>query len=299
MDRLEAMALLVAAVETGSLSGAGRRLGVPLPTVSRKISELETHLNARMLIRSTRKLALTEPGVAYVAACRAILDQLGEAERMAAGEYSAPRGELVISAPIVFGRIHVLPIVNAFLASFPDIRVRLALSDRQVHLIDDHVDVAVRIGALADSGLVAIKVGEVRRVVCGAPSFFAAHGRPRTPADLSALPCVAFDALGAAETWSFAGRGARSERTVPVRTRLVVNTAEAAIEAAIAGVGVTRVLSYQVAQAVKTADLQIVLEDFEGAPTAINLVHVGQSRLPLKTRAFLDAAAPRLRAALT
>ena len=181
MDRLEAMSILVAVVETGSLSAAGRRLGVPLPTVSRKLSELEAHLNARLLIRSTRKLALTDAGAEYLEACRRILEQVGDAERAASGEFSVPRGELVVTAPIVFGRLHVLPVVNAFLARFPEIDVRLVLSDRNLHLIDDHIDVAVRIGALADSNMVATRVGSVRSVVCGSPRVLRRPWRAEDP----------------------------------------------------------------------------------------------------------------------
>lgn len=295
MDRLDAMFILIAAVEAGSLSAASRRLGAPLPTVSRKISELEAHLDTRLLIRSTRKLTLTDAGVAYVAAAKRILEEVNHAEREASGEYSAPRGDLVITAPVVFGRLHVLPVIDEFLASFPDINVRLLLSDRNVHLIDDHVDAAVRIGALPDSSMVAIRVGHVRRVVCGSPAYFARHGTPKKPSDISGLACVTFDILGSATAWSFAVPGAKAEQPVPIRSRLSVNTAEAAIDAAIAGVGVTRVLSYQIAHAVERGELRIVLAGFETEPMPVNLVRAGQGLVPLKVRSFLEFAAPRLR----
>jgi len=295
MDRLDAMSVLVAVVETGSLSAASRKLGAPLPTVSRKVSELEAHLNARLLIRSTRKLVLTEAGAAYVAACTRILEQVGEAERAASGEYSSPRGDLVVTAPIVFGRLHVLPAVNDFIANYPKINVRLALSDRNVHLIDDHIDLAVRIGALQDSSMVASRVGTVRRVVCASPAYLAGVGTPQVPEDLAALACVNFDDFTSATAWTFSSAETRSERAVPIHSRLSVNTAEAAIDAAVAGVGVTRVLSYQAANAVAEGRLKIVLAAYEPEPLPINLVHVGQSMLPLKTRAFLDFAAPRIR----
>jgi DNA-binding transcriptional LysR family regulator len=293
MDRLEDMSILVAAVEAGSLSAAGRKLGVPLPTVSRKVSELESHLKTRLLIRSTRRLTLTEAGAAYVSACKRILEQVGEAERAASGEYSAPRGDLIVTAPIVFGRLHVLPVVDEFLATYPEINVRLTLSDRNVHLIDDHVDLAVRIGTLSDASWVTVRVGSVRRVVCGSPDYLATHGIPKTPDDLATLFCITFDGLTTTATWSFASGGL--ERAVPVRSRLSVNTAEAAIDAAIAGVGVSRVLSYQVAHAVAEGKLQIVLADYELEPLPISVLHIGQNPLPLKTRAFLDFAAPRIR----
>ena len=235
VDRLEAMSLLVSAVEWGSLSAAGRKLGVPLPTVSRKISDLEAHLNTRLLTRSTRRLALTDAGAAYVAAAKRILDEVSEAERAASGEYAAPRGDLVITAPVVFGRLHVLPVINDFLVRYPEINVRLALSDRNLHLIDDHIDVGVRIGALADSALAAIRVGAVRLVVCGSPAYFAGHGVPQRPEDLTALAAVTFDPVAFSENWIFPDPKSNRELRVPVRSRLSVNTAEAAIDAAAAG----------------------------------------------------------------
>jgi DNA-binding transcriptional LysR family regulator len=201
MDRLEAMSLLVAAVETGSLSAAGRKLGVPLPTVSRKISDLEAHLGTRLLTRSTRSLSLTDAGGAYVAACRRILEQVGDAERAASGEFQTPKGDLVIAAPIVFGRLHVLPVITDFLAAYPEINVQLSLSDRNADLIGDHIDLAVRIGTLPDSALIATRVGEERMIVCGSPAFFAGHGTPRTPDDLSSLPAITFDGLVIRRSW--------------------------------------------------------------------------------------------------
>jgi DNA-binding transcriptional LysR family regulator len=243
MDRLEAMSILVAAVESGSLTAASRKLGAPLPTVSRKVAELEAHLGTRLLIRSTRRLTLTEAGLAYVTASKRILQQVEEVERAASGEYSTPRGDLIVTAPVVCGRLHVLPVVTDFLAAYPDISVRLSLSDRNAHLVDDHIDLAVRIGTLPDSSMVATGVGWASRVVCGSPAYFAAHGVPKHPADLADLACISFDVLNSPTAWNFATPGAKGEQTVAVRSRLSVNTAEAAIDAAVAGAGVTRVLS--------------------------------------------------------
>jgi len=295
MDRLDSMAILVAAVEAGSLSAAARRLRTPLATVSRKVSELEAHLKTRLLIRANRRVALTAAGESYVAACRRILEEVDEAERTAAGEFSAPRGELAVAAPIVFGRLHVLPITLAFLRTFPEIDIRLALADRMVNLMEEHIDAAVRIGALPDSSLVALRLGAVRRVVCASPAYLAAHGTPATPADLAVHACVAFEGLAAA-TWRF--RAAKAELAVPIRARLSVNTAEAAIDAAVAGVGMTRVLSYQVAEALRAGALTLVLAEFEPEPWPVHLVHAGGRLLPLKLRAFLDYAAPRLKSVL-
>lgn len=298
MDRLEAMSLLVTAVEEGSLSAAGRKLGVPLPTVSRKVSELEAHLKTQLLVRSTRKLGLTEAGSAYIAACKRILEWVEEAEEQAAGEYSAPRGGLAITAPVAFGRLHVLPVVNGFLLRFPEINVRMTLSDRNIDLIDDHIDMAVRIGELPDSTMVATRVGAIRRVVCGSPAYFKAHGTPQTPDDLNAHMCVAFAIASPASSWTFSKNGKGPAKPVRPACRLAVNTAEAAVDAAVAGIGLTRVLSYQAEQAIRQGKLKIVLQDYEPAPIPVHLMHAGQNILPLKMRHFLEFAAPRIRKAL-
>ena len=296
MDRLDAMAVLLAVVDAGSLSAGARRLGMPLTTVSRHVSDLEAHLRSRLLIRSSRRVALTEAGRSYVAACRQILEDVGEAERSAAGEYSKPKGDLVITAPIVFGRLHVLPVVLDFLRAYPDINVRLSLTDRPVGLLEDHIDLAARIGELPDSSLVATRVGTIRRMVCATPQYFAERGKPKRPEELTAHDCVTFQGLSAPDAWSFAN--GKSDMAVAIHSRLVVNTAEAAIDAALAGVGITRVLSYQIAQARRSGALDIALENFEPTPWPVSLVYPGQGRLPLKLRAFLDFAAPRLKARL-
>ncbi|MCS0629621.1 LysR family transcriptional regulator [Telluria mixta] len=297
MDRLEAMSILLAVVDAGSLSAAARRLGMPLPTVSRKVAELEAHLRARLLHRTTRQLSLTEAGAAYVAACRRILDDVGEAERIATGEYGAPKGELAVTAPIVFGRLHIVPVVAEFLAQYPEIRIKLLLTDRVVHLMEEQIDVALRIGKLPDSTLMASQVGAVRTVVCASPAYLAQRGVPAGPAALTAHDCIGFDVLESRRAWVF-GDG-RSTVSVPVIPRLEVNTAEAAIAAATLGVGLIRVLSYQVAEAVGNGALDVVLQDDEPAPLPVSLVHKGQTPLPRKLRVFLDFAAPRLRARIT
>jgi DNA-binding transcriptional LysR family regulator len=296
MNRLESMSIFVAVVDAGSLSAAARRLHMPLATVSRKIAELESHLHTRLLHRTTRQLSLTEAGSSYMAACRRILEEIGEAERAATGEYAAPKGELMVTAPIVFGRLHVVPVIAEFLTRYPQIDINLVLTDRVVHMMDEHVDVAVRIGELPDSALMAMKVGTVRRVVCGSPDYLAKHGVPQSPFELSAHECISFEVLASMRAWVF-GSG-KSEQSVEIHSRLAVNTAEAAIAAAIHGVGLTRVLAYQVADALRDGLLRVVLETFESAPLPISLVRKEQSPVPLKLRAFLDFVMPRLRARL-
>ena len=287
------MNVLLAVADAGNLSAAGRRLGMPLPTVSRKVSELEAHLRARLITRSTSGSALTEAGRSYVAACRRILEDIHEAERVAAGEYNEPRGELVLTAPVVFGRTHVLPIVTEFLKAYPKVTVRLVLGDRPLNLTEDHVDLALRIGALPDSGLVSTVLGKIRRVACASPAYLAEHGEPPGPQDLNSHQCVSFEHLTSAYAWRFQIEGA--EVAVPVRARLVVNTADAAIDAAIAGAGITCVFSYQVESALRAGSLRVMLRRFEPEPISVSFLYPGRGRLPLKLRALLDFAAPRLR----
>ncbi|MEJ1979065.1 MAG: LysR family transcriptional regulator [Acetobacteraceae bacterium] len=290
------MSVLLEAVEGGSLSAAGRRLGMPLATVSRKVSDLEAHLKTRLLNRSTRQITLTDAGRSYFAACKRILEDVEEAERMAAGEYTAPKGDLIVTAPVVFGRRHVLPVVIDFLKAYPEIDIRLVLADRVMHLAEDRIDLAVRIGALPDSAMIAARLGAIRRVVCASPAYLAARGTPAAPDDLRSHDCITFEGLASQDVWAFAA--GKFQLTIPIHSRLAVNTAEAAIDAAVAGVGITRVLSYQAAPALEAGLLSIALQDFEPPPWPVSLVYAGQGRLPLKLRAFLDFAAPRLSAAI-
>jgi DNA-binding transcriptional LysR family regulator len=299
MDRLEAMAMLLAAVEKGSLSAAARDLRVPVPTLTRKVSDLEAQLGTQLLIRTTRKLTLTEAGAAYVESARRILDLVNEQEREATGEFIAPRGELVITAPVLLGRLYVLPEITDFLALFPDINITLLQSDRYVDLVDAHVDVAVRLGKLPDSGLIATQVGSLRTVICGSPAFFRAHGTPKKPDDLASMPCVTFNGpmLSALE-WRFNAPDTGTTTTVDVTPRLQATTPDVAAEAAARGVGLTRLLHYHVADAIDAGKLRIVLQKYEVEPVPIHLVHVSRGQMPLKLRRFLDFAVPRLRKSL-
>src|SRR5664279_706184 len=293
MDRLESMSTFVTAVEAGSLSAAARQLGIPLTTVSRNVSELEAHLKTRLLNRSSRKLTLTDAGRTYVTACKHVLEYVSEAERGASGEYSAPKGNLNITAPIVFGRTHIVPVVAEFLRAYPDIDIRMILTDGVANLLEERVDLAVRIASLPDSSLVATRVGSIRRVVCGSPAYFAERGMPAKPEDVRRHDCITRDGQSFDNSWAF-GAG-KSTTAVAIHARLVVNTAEAAIDAAIAGAGITRVLSYQVVDAVRAGTLVMVLQGFEPEPMPVSLVYAAQGLLPLKLRAFIDFAVPRLK----
>lgn len=298
MDRLEAMALLIAVVDEGSFSAAARLLSQPTTTLTRKITQLEAALGSQLLARSTRKISLTDAGVQYVAAARRIIEQVQEAEREAAGEFMEPKGELVITAPVLFGQLHVLPVVAAFLAQFPEIHARLVLADRNIDLLDDQVDMAVRIGQLPDSTLIATKVGTMRTVVCASPHFLARHRTPTSPEDLRQLPCITFEGLRPAPLWQFHGADSSVPLAVAVHSRLSVTTAGAAVAAALQHVGITRLLHYQAKDSIQTGALQLLLEDYEPAPSPVQLVHAGRAQMPLKMRRFIDFAAPRLRSVL-
>lgn len=296
MDRLESMSTLLAVIEAGSLSAASRRLKMPLATISRRISDLEGHLKARLLNRSTRRLTLTNAGQSYVQACRRILGEVEEAERSVSGEYTTPKGELIVTAPVVFGRLHVLPIAVDFLKAYPEIDLTLVLRDRVVDLLEERVDLGVRIGALPDSSLVAFRVGAIGRVVCASPAYLASRGAPRTPRELAGHDCITFRGPMRPDAWTFPSGEAGA--LVSARSRLVVDSAEAAVDAAIAGVGITCVFSYHVAEAVKAGQLALLLQAFEPPVLPVSLVYASGGLLPLKMRAFLDFVAPRLRVRL-
>lgn len=287
------MTVLLAAVDSGSLSKASRKLGLPLATVSRKMADLEGHLKATLLIRSAKGLELTPAGRSYVTAAKAILEQVSEAERAVAGEYTEPKGDLVVTAPIMFGRLHMLPVVTSFLAAYPDVSVGLVLTDRVTHFLDDQVDVALRVGNLPDSNLIAVGLGSIRRVVCASPAYLSARGVPSAPADLAHHDSISFDTVSTISSWSFWSGG--EEFRVPIRSRLSVNTIDAAIDAGLSGSGLVRVMSYQVVEHIRRDLLVTVLDDFEPPLRPVHVVYDKQNRLPLKLRAFIDFVIPRLR----
>lgn len=296
MDRLEAMTAFVSVVENGGFSAAARKLGMPLTTVSRKVSELEDALKAQLLVRTTRSVATTETGRVYFETCRRVLEELAEADRLAAGEYQAPKGLLAVGAPLVFGRLYLAPIIIEFLRAYPDVDVELRLSDSVVGLVEEQVDVALRIGDLADSSLIALRAGEIRHVTCAAPAYLERRGVPEHPRDLMHHDCITFTALQSPAEWTFL-RGNRAERH-PVRSRLVVNSAETAVAAAVAGLGVTRLLCYQAARAIDAKALTLFMRACEPPALPVQLVYPHGRLVPRKLRAFLDFVHPRLKASL-
>jgi DNA-binding transcriptional LysR family regulator len=294
MDRFEAMSVLLAVVEAGSLSAGARQLRAPLSTVSRKVTELEQHLGTRLLVRTSRRLALTDAGRVFVVATRRILGQLEEAEREAADEHSAPRGALHVTAPIFFGQRHLMPIALGFLTEQPEITLRLMFSDQQIDLVNEHVDVALRIGHLEDSTLIATRVGAVQRVICASPGYLARRGVPLLPDDLARHDGVSFQGFATSPEWRY--RRDSAAFAVEPHPRLAVNTTEAAIQAALADLGIIRVLSYQVADELRSGRLQALLPEFAPEPLPVSFVYPDAELLPLKVRCFLDWAVPRLRA---
>jgi DNA-binding transcriptional LysR family regulator len=277
LDQLDAMRVFTAVAADGSLSSAARALGVPVATVSRKLAALEKHLGARLLSRTTRRAALTDAGRRYLGVCRRVLAEIEEADRGLSGEAGELHGVLAVTAPVMFGRLHVLPVVAEFLSHHPRVDARLMLHDRNVELVGDGIDVAVRIGALPDSSLVAARAGAIRRIVCASPEYLRERGAPARPEDLAAHDCITFDALASPERWSFAsGRGMRS---VALRSRLTVTTADAAVDAAAAGLGVACVLGYQAAAAIAEGRLVRILERFEPPAMPVHVLHA-EGRTP-------------------
>jgi DNA-binding transcriptional LysR family regulator len=299
LDRIDAMKVFVSAVDEGSLAGAGRRLGKSPAAVSRAIAFLEAHVGAELLHRTTRSLKLSEAGERYAAACRRVLVDLEEADILAAGERSAPRGTLTLTAPMITGEDVLRPIVDAFMNEYPAVSVKLFLFDRQVNLIDEGIDVALRIAHLADSSFVAIHVGEVRRVIVASPEYLARNPIIREPADLAKHQIIAMTHFGL-ESWSFPPQaGSPVPRAAQFAPRLVVNTVRAAVASAVEGNGVTRLFSYHIADEIRDGQLHILLDKDEHEPLPAHLLAPhGRFAVP-KVRAFVDFAAPRLKAYFT
>lgn len=295
MDRIDAMKVFVSAVDEGSLAGAGRRLRRSPAAVSRAIAFLEAHVGAELLHRTTRSLKLSEAGERYVAACRRVLVDLEEADIVAGSERSAPRGTLTLTAPIITGEDILRSIVDAFMNEYQAVSARLYLLDRPVNLIDEGIDVALRIAHLADSNFTAIRVGEVRRIVAASPGYISRHPVIREPADLTKHRIISMTHFGL-DSWSFPPlQGSSVPRTVQFTPRLIVNTVRAAIDSTVEGHGVTRLFSYHIADEIREGRLQILLSKDEHPPLPAHLL-VPQGRLSVpKVRAFVDFAAPRLK----
>jgi DNA-binding transcriptional LysR family regulator len=293
MDRLQAMAVFLTVVDTGGFASAARRLNVSPSVVTRAVGELEEHLGTRLLTRTTRFVRVTEAGTNYAESCRRILADIEEAESTAAGTHAVPRGQLTVTASVNFGRMYVAPIARAYLSQYPKVDINCWFMDRMVNLVDEGVDVAIRIGELPDSSLQAVRVGRVRQVLCASPDYLARHGMPARPEDLAQHVQIAATGITPTNEWRF--RDGAKPVLVRLQPRLATTTNEAAAEAASAGLGITRLPLYQIAQAVKEGTLALVLEDFERPAVPIHVVHREGRHATHKVRAFIDMAVDVLR----
>jgi DNA-binding transcriptional LysR family regulator len=286
MDRLRTMAVFVGVAEEAGFAPAARRLNMSPPSVTRAVSELEARLGCRLLHRTTRSVRLTEAGERYLADCRRILSEIEEADRHAAGVHAAPSGMVSVTASVMFGRVVLAPILLDLLDRYPDISVTTLFVDRVVHLMDEGIDVAVRIAELPDSSLTAVRVGSVRRVLCASPGYLAAQGRPRIPSELVDHVITNFVNMTPGGEWDLEKDG--KPYSYRPSSRLLLNTADAAIAAAVAGRGITRVLSYMIAPYLESGVLEIVLEDYEPRPVPIHVLHKEPGQTSARVRAVVD-----------
>ena len=286
MDRIDAMQAFVAVADLQGFAQAARKLKLSPPAVTRLIAALEERLGARLLQRTTRKVALTDVGARYLERARRILADVEEAESAAAGESARPSGQLVVSAPLGFGRLHVSPVMSAYLKHYPEVAGELRLEDRMVSLVEDGIDLAVRIGHLADSSLVARHVGEMRRIVVASPAYLKSRGEPKRPADIASHDTIQFGSTAALSDWRFLENG--EEIRIGYAPRLLTNSSDAAVQYAETGGGLTRVLAYQAAASLKAGRLKIVLEKFELPATPIHIVYPTSRLLSAKVRTFID-----------
>jgi DNA-binding transcriptional LysR family regulator len=289
MDRLDAMQAFVTVADLQGFAPAARKLGLSPSAVTRLIAALEERLGARLLQRTTRSVTLTDAGTRYLERARRILADVEEAEGAAEGERTRPGGRLVVSAPVGFGRLHVSPIMSAYLKRYPEVSGELRLSDRMINLVEEGVDLAVRIGHLPDSTLVARHIGAMRRIVVAAPAYLKERGEPKTPHEIPSHQTIQFGAMTAQPDWRFVDGG--DEIRIVCTPRFTTNSADAAVQYAEQGGGLTRVLAYQAAASLKAGRLKIVLEKFEQPVLPIHIVYPTSRLLSAKVRAFIDLAA--------
>lgn len=291
MDRLEAMRAFLGVADVGGFAEAARRLRRSSSSVTRAVAMIEADLGLQLFRRTTRSVQLTEAGLRYAERCRRILEEIEDAHSAMRGEETAPQGRLSITAPVLFGRMHVLPIVETLLAAHPALSIRLVLLDRVTHLVEEGFDAAVRIGPLADSALLAIPLAQVVRFVVASPSYLANAGTPLSPPDLKQHATIAFEGIDATDAWRFGTDGAVR---VSLKPRLILNSADAAIDAATRGHGITHALSYQVEDALAAGRLVRLLQDFESAPIPVSIVCQAARRNTPNVAAFVAAARERL-----
>ncbi|MEO8038733.1 MAG: LysR family transcriptional regulator [Betaproteobacteria bacterium] len=296
MDRLHLISVFVAVVDTQGFAGAARKLNLSPPAVTRAVNELETHLGVRLLTRTTRVVRVTEAGARYADDCRVILSQLSEADESVAGLHGAPRGRLTITAPVAFGAMYVTPIVTEYLTRYTGVTASCWFLDRIVNMLDEGVDVGVRIGELPDSSMQAIRVGRMRLLVCAAPSYLAQHGTPASPEDLSKHIVIAASGVTSTSEWRLATNGAPN--IVKLQPRLIATNSDTAIAAALSGFGLTNVLAYKVAEHLRDGRLQAVLGEYEPPAFPVHVLHREGRHASQKARTFIDLAVERLRTRL-
>jgi len=294
MDRLHHMQVLVAVVDATSFAGAARKLNLSPSAVTRAINELERQLGVRLLARSTRIVRVTDAGARYADDCRRILADVAEADESVGGTHRALRGRLTLTAPVLFGAQFVTPIVSEYLLRYPEVSAVCLFLDRVINMLDEGVDVAVRIGELADSSLQALPVGRVRRVICAAPAYLHQCGEPRTPDDLFGHRIVSAAGVTPTPEWRLIEDG--SPRVVKLQARMTTTSNDSAVAAALGGLGLTRLLSYQVAEHLRSGRLRAVLSDFEPPALPVHVLHREGRHASKRVRAFLDLAVERLRA---
>lgn len=293
MDKFNLIAIFVAVVDCNGFAGAARKLGISPPAVTRAINELEIQLNVRLLTRTTRVVRVTEAGARYAEDCRRIIAELADADESAGGTHAAPRGHLIVTAPMLFGAKFITPIVTEYLLRHQDVSASCLFLDRIVNMMEEGVDVAVRIGNLPDSSMQAIRVGQVRHVICAAPDYLKRHGIPQNPDELGEHTIVSASGLTRSPEWRLMQNG--SVRPVKVHSRMTTSTNDSAVNAAISGFGLTRLLSYQVAEYLRNGQLKTVLSDYEPDMLPIHVVHREGKHASKKARTFIDLAVERLR----
>lgn len=294
MNKLEAMRAFIEVANCGSFVGASRNLDMSPPAVTRTVAQLEQLLGVQLLQRTTRRVRLTEAGEHYLDDARRILDEVELAEATASGVYSEPRGVLSITAPVQFGQLHVLPIVAAYMSANPRVTIKAMFFDRISNLLDEGLDVALRIGSLKDSSLFAVAVGNVRRVVCASPDYLAKHGTPSIPAELKNHEVVLATTVDASSSWRF--NTSQGKELIRVSPRLHCNQVGAAVQAAVNGCGIARLMSYQVGEEIKKGRLIRILQPYESEPIPVSLVYLSGRKANAKVRSFVDFAVERLRA---
>lgn len=293
MDRFHVMGVFVAVVDANGFASAARKLAISPPAVTRAVNELEAHLGLRLLTRTTRTVRVTDSGERYVQDCRRILAEMAEADDSVAGQHGAPRGRLTITAPVLFGGMFVTPIVTEYLRRYSQVTASCMFLDRVVNMVDEGADVAIRIGELPDSSMQAVRVGQVRRVVCASPAYLKAHGTPLKPDDLHQHAIVSANSVAPNPEWRLVENGAT--RSVRLQARMTTTTNDSAVAAVVGGFGLTRLLSYQVAEHLRARRLKTVLSEFELEPLPVHVVHREGRQASHRVRAFIDLAIERLK----